>query len=202
MSKGEETRRNILSRALAMAGEVGLEGVSIGALAEEARLSKSGLFAHFKSKEALQLEVLQEAINRFTVQVVQPALAEPRGEARVLALFDNYLRWICGSEGQRGCIFQKLSSEYADRPGAVRDRLIASMLGWREQLMRAARGAIDAKQFRADVDVAQFAYEFTGIAMVYQQAHRLMRDPAAEERASAVFESLLERSRYRAGKSL
>lgn len=194
-SKGEQTRRMILDRALSLVGEVGMEGLSIGVLAEDTRLSKSGLFAHFKSKEALQLDVMQEAVERFIHKVVQPALAAPRGEQRVRRLFDSYLRWIRGEEGGRGCLFQKMSSEYADRGGAVRDRLVASLKDWNEQIGRAVAGAVEQKQFRADLDVAQFVHEFMGAAMVYQQACRLMRDPAAEKRAAAVFAALLERSR-------
>ena len=87
--KGEQTRKKIVGRALALVGEVGLDGLSIGALAEEAKLSKSGLFAHFKSKEALQIGVLQATIDRFTDQVIRPALAAPRGEPRLRLLFEK-----------------------------------------------------------------------------------------------------------------
>ncbi|WP_043113172.1 TetR/AcrR family transcriptional regulator [Solimonas flava] len=194
-SKGEQTRRLILDRALTMAGEVGLEGVSIGALAEETGLSKSGLFAHFKSKEALQLEVLQEAITRFTVQVLQPVLATPRGEPRVRRLFDKYLEWIRGDDARRGCIFQKLTSEYAGRDGAVRDRLVQSQKDWRDAIMRAVQGAIDEGHFRRDLDPAVFAHEMLGIAMVFQSAWRLMREADALPRAQAIFDALLARSR-------
>lgn len=195
MSKGEQTRRNILNRALAMASEVGMEGLSIGALAEEARLSKSGLFAHFKSKEALQLEVLQEAINRFTAQVVQPVLAAPRGEARLRLLFDRYLEWLRGEDDRLGCPFQKMAAEYSNRSGPVRDRLVESMNDWREQVARVVSSAVSAGYLRADLDVGVFVHEFAGIAMVFQQSCRLLRDPQAEARARQVFEALLLRSR-------
>ena len=97
-SKGEQTRRAIISRALSIVSDVGYEGLSIGVLAEEAKLSKSGLFAHFKSKEALQLGVIQEVVNRFTLRVVQPALASPRGEPRLRVLFEKKLEWIRGEQ--------------------------------------------------------------------------------------------------------
>src|SRR5437870_4325627 len=100
MSKGEQTRQQIVDRALALASQVGLENVTLGVLAAALELSKSGLFAHFRSKEALQLRVLQEAVDRFVVQVVTPALAKPRGAPRVRALFERYLRW-----GEAGCLF-------------------------------------------------------------------------------------------------
>ncbi|MGH8445743.1 MAG: TetR/AcrR family transcriptional regulator [Solimonas sp.] len=195
MSKGEQTRRIILDRAYAMAGEIGLESVSIGALAEETGLSKSGLFAHFKSKEALQLDVMQEAIDRFTVQVMHPVLAAPRGEPRVQTLFERYIDWIRGDESRRGCLFQKLAAEYASREGAVRERLVQSQKDWREAIARSVHGAIDEGHFRADLDVRSFAHEMLGIAMVYQQSWRLMREDDALPRARSIFRALLERSR-------
>jgi AcrR family transcriptional regulator len=195
LSKGEQTRRKILARALDLAGEVGLEGLSIGALAEEAKLSKSGLFAHFKSKEILQLELLQEVFARFSLQVLQPSLMAARGEPRVRSVFDHYLHWIRGDEGQRGCLFQKFSSEYADRPGAVRDALMQSLKDWREFLGRVVQTAVEEGHFQAELDIGRFIYEFVGIAMVYQQAHRFVRDPRALERANEVFEALVIRSR-------
>ena len=103
-SKGDQTRRAILSRALSIVSEVGYEGLSIGVLAEETQLSKSGLFAHFKSKEALQLGVIQEVVNRFTLRVVQPALAAPRGEPRLRVLFDKKLEWIRGEQELAGLL--------------------------------------------------------------------------------------------------
>lgn len=195
MSKGEQTRQNILNRALVMATEVGMEGISIGALAEEARLSKSGLFAHFKSKEALQLEVLQEAINRFGALVLQPVFAAPRGEARLHRLFDVYLAWLRGENELHGCPFQKMAAEFSSREGAVRQRLVDSMADWREQVTRIIAGAVETGYLRADLNVGIFAYELAGIFMVFQQSYRLMRDPQAEPRARAVFAALLQRSR-------
>lgn len=196
LSKGEETRRAIIARAVSIVSQVGYEGLSIGDLAEETNLSKSGLFAHFRSKEALQLGVMQEVINRFIGRVVQPALAAPRGEPRLRILFETKLQWISGEQESRGCLLQKASLEYHNRPGhPVRERLIQALRDWREVLVRSASAAIEEGHFRADLDAEQFAYEFDGITMMYQQVHGLMRDRAAEERAHAAFESLLERSR-------
>jgi len=176
--------------------EVGYEGLSIGSLAEETKLSKSGLFAHFKSKEALQLAVMQEVIDRFVARVVQPGLGSPRGEARLRMLFEKKLLWISGEQELRGCLLSKASLEYDNRPGhPVRQRLVQALQDWRELLVRATKTAIDEGQFKADLDIEQFAYEFDGITMMYQQAHSLMRDRAAEERAHKAFASLLERSR-------
>jgi AcrR family transcriptional regulator len=195
-SKGEQTRQAILSRALGIVSDVGYEGLSIGVLAEETKLSKSGLFAHFKSKEALQLGVIQEVVNQFTLRVVQPALAAPRGEPRLTVLFEKKLQWIRGEQELRGCLLQKASLEYHNRFGhPVRERLVHALQDWRELVVRCAQTAIEEGHFRGDLDPEQFDYEFDGITMMYQQRQGLMRDRAAGERAQGAFESLLDRSR-------
>jgi AcrR family transcriptional regulator len=195
VSKGEHTRRKIVGRALALAGETGLDGLSLGVLAEDTRLSKSGLFAHFRSKEALQLGVLQAMTERFTDQVIRPALLAPRGEPRLRLLFERNVEWIRGSEGRRGCLLQKLASEYADRPGPLRDRVAEAMRAWHEVVARTARGAVESGAFRAGLDAAAFADQFLGLAMMFQQHHRLLRDRVAEKRVVAAFDALLRRSR-------
>jgi AcrR family transcriptional regulator len=212
MRKGHRTRNQIVDRALALAGDVGLENVTLGVLAADIGLSKSGLFAHFKSKEALQLAVLNEAVERFTAIVVAPALAEPRGEPRFVALFEHYLGWIHfsvdrpvssvtrrrKSEPSTGrCIFMALSQEYDDRPGDIRDAVARSQQDWRDVVARAARIAVEEKHFRADLDVEQVAFEIVGIAMTYQQAFKLLGDRKAERRARVAFDALLTRSRRR-----
>jgi AcrR family transcriptional regulator len=195
-SKGEQTRQAILAGALGLVSEVGYEGLSIGVLAEKTHLSKSGLFAHFKSKEALQLGVLQEVVNRFTLRVVQPALAAPRGEPRLRVLFEKELEWIRGAAEQRGCLLQRASADYRNRIGhPVRERLVQAMHDWWELLTRCAQTAIDAGQFRADLDAEQFVFEFDGITMMYQHRHVLMGDRSALARAQTAWEALLDRSR-------
>ncbi|WP_394822511.1 TetR/AcrR family transcriptional regulator [Pendulispora albinea] len=198
MSKGEDTRNEIIGRAYSIATEVGLEGLTLGVLAERTHLSKSGLFAHFKSKEALQLEVLERAIGLFVKDVVLPALTKPRGEPRVKTLFDRYLVWIRGSEQRDrkgGCFFMSLAHEYDDRPGPLRDRLVQSQRDWYGTLARAARLAVKEGHFRTDLDDTQFAYECIGIGMAFEQAYKLLADPTAEKRARTAFEGLLARSR-------
>ena len=123
--KGERTRAAILDHALAAASERGLEGLSIGGLAKEAGLSKSGLFAHFSSKENLQIQVLETAVHRFVETVISPALRERRGIPRIRALFDNWLGWDRDAGLPGGCIFISTANELDDRPGPVRDRLVA-----------------------------------------------------------------------------
>ena len=195
MSKGERTRREIVDRAYVLAGELGLEGVSLGVLAASLEMSKSGLYGHFKSKEALQLAVLQSGIDRFVRTVVLPALTRARGLPRVRALFDRYLGWIVEREPKGSCFFMALSQEFDDRPGPVRDLLVQSQRDWHATLERAARIGVEEGHFRADLDEAQFAYEMVGIGMAYQQVHKLLADPRAEVRARAAFAGLLERSR-------
>jgi AcrR family transcriptional regulator len=194
MSKGEQTRQQIIERALSLSSEVGLEGLSLGNLASDLKLSKSGLFAHFKSKEALQLEVLQSAVELFVKDVIRPALAEPRGKRRVQALFDRYIGWIRGRGDARTCIFMGLSHEYDDRPGAVRDALAKSQRDWHATVARVADTGVEQGEFRADLDVEQFAYEFIGIGMVFQQVCKLLQQRNADKKAYTAFEALLERS--------
>ena len=195
-SKGEQTRRAVISCALGIVSDVGYEGLSIGVLAEETKLSKSGLFAHFKSKEALQLGVIQEVVNRVTLRVVQPALASPRGEPRLRVLFEKKLEWIRGEQEARGCLLQKASLEYHNRFGhPVRERVVHAFEDWAELVERCAQTAIDEGHFRADLDPGQFGYEFDGITMMYQQTQGLMRERDAGERAQTAFDSLLDRSR-------
>jgi AcrR family transcriptional regulator len=139
LTKGEQTRQEIVERALALAGEVGLEGLSLGVLAAGMNLSKSGLFAHFRSKEALQVEVLQRAIDHFIADVVAPALRQPRGEPRLRRLFDLYLVWVHGNGGRGSCFFMALTHEYDDRPGPVRDLLVQRRPRRRPVLLRVRR---------------------------------------------------------------
>src|SRR6185312_4440306 len=106
-------------------------------------LSKSGLFAHFKSKEALQVDVLQRAIDHFIQDVVVPALKQPRGEPRVVTLFDYYLAWVHGNGRRGSCFFMALTHEYDDRPGPIRDLLVQSQRDWYDTIARAARTAVE-----------------------------------------------------------
>jgi AcrR family transcriptional regulator len=139
VSKGASTRSAVLGHALALASEVGLEGVTIGTLADRARMSKSGLFAHFDSKEALQIAVLDEAVSRFVETVVAPALRQKRGEPRLKALLENWLRWSNADFMPGGCVFVASIADLDDRPGPVRDRLAASQRDWLDTLATAIR---------------------------------------------------------------
>jgi AcrR family transcriptional regulator len=191
MSKGASTRDAVLGHALALASEVGLEGVTIGTLAERARMSKSGLFAHFASKEALQVAVLDEAVSRFVEKVVAPALRKGRGEPRLRALLDNWLRWANADFMPGGCVFVASIADLDDRPGPVRDRLAASQRDWLETLATAIRIAIDEGHFRKDLDPNQLAHEFLTLAYGAHLIGRLLRDPAADGRLHTAIDRLL-----------
>jgi AcrR family transcriptional regulator len=193
--KGEQTRKEIVARALEVASKVGLEGVTLGALANDLGRSKSGVFAHFKSKEALQLEALQEIVDRFLTTVFRPALAHPRGEPRLRALFENDLAWIKGSFFRGGCLLISLSYEYDDRPGPIRDLLVRSQRDWLASLARAAHIAIEEGHFRDDLDCEQFAYQMQSLCIGYQYNSRLLGDAKAEKQLRASFEQLVLSSR-------
>jgi|ERR1700722_12698752 AcrR family transcriptional regulator len=194
-TKGSSTRDAVLGHALALASEVGLEGVTIGTLAERAQMSKSGLFAHFESKEALQIAVLDEASRRFVDFVVAPALRQKRGEPRVRALLENWLRWANADFMPGGCVFVASIADLDDRPGPVRDRLAASQRDWLETLTTAVRIAMDEGHFRSDLDAAQLAHEFLTLAYGTHLISRLMRDPKALGRLGTAVEQLLASAR-------
>jgi AcrR family transcriptional regulator len=191
LSKGEETYKNILRTALALASEVGLDGVSIGSLAEQMKMSKSGLFAHFASKENLQLAILDDAFHRFATQVLAPALKKPRGEPRVRALFDLWMGWSRAEFLPGGCIFVAAAVELDDKPGEAHDRLKKAQLDWFETLSKAAKIAIEEGHFRSDLDVTQFAHEVYALAYGHHFISRLLRMKKAEERTMEAFERLL-----------
>lgn len=194
MGRGDETRAAILDRALQMARAAGLHGVTIGALAEELDMSKSGLFAHFGSKETLQLEVLELAASRFTEAVFAPALKAPRGIPRLRAIFERWLEW---ERQPGGCPFVIAAVELDDRPGPVRDALVRSQRQLLDGLRRAVEIAIAEGQLRPDVDVEQLAYELHGLLLAYHYDARLLRDERADARARKAFDGLVERARPR-----
>jgi AcrR family transcriptional regulator len=183
----------VIDEALRQAVELGLEGISLGGLAESLKLSKSGLFAHFRSKEALQLAVLDEASDRFRRRVVEPALGEPRGEPRLRALFERWLDWIAGEPCMNGCVFAVASQEYDDRPGPVRDRLVEVQNAWHELLARVATDL--PKDGKAPVEFGrQVAFEFVGIGLSFQLHNKLMNRRDSRLRAEESLERLLRDS--------
>ncbi len=195
MTKGDDTKAAILDRAAGLASRIGLESLSIGKLAEEMGMSKSGLFAHFGSKEALQMQTLEHAALRFVEIVVAPAFQAPRGEPRIRATFENWLRWAEATQYEGGCLFVQASTEFDDRPGPVQDLVRCQQGEWIAAIAKSARLAIDEGHFRADLDADQFAYEFYSLAVGFHYMHRMMRDPRAEERVHESFARLLDFAR-------
>lgn len=183
MGKGEITRQAILDRAFVLSTKVGLEGLSIGQLAHDLSLSKSGLFAHFQSKEALQLQVVEHAAARFTDVVVRPALKAPRGAPRVRALLDRWILWGQRGDEAGGCFFVAAAAEMDDRPGAVRDAVVASQRDLLELLAGTIRAAMVEGHFHAGVDPEQLAFELYGVILAWNHYGRLLGAPDAVERA-------------------
>jgi len=193
VSKGQETKVAILDEAVGIASRIGFNALTIGQLADQTGMSKSGLFAHFKSKEALQLETLERGRERFNDIVTLPTLKHPRGIARVRALFDNWLVWETEAL-QGGCVFVTASIEYDDQPGPMRDALVRNQKDWAEFIAVVAGTGVSEGDFRADLDTEQFAFAMQGLMYAYHHAARLLRDPNARDRTRQSFEQLLASS--------
>lgn len=197
MRKGERTREAILDGAWRLASELGLEGLTLGRLADQLELSKSGLFAHFASKEKLQVQTLERAAERFAEVVVRPAVAVPGGEKRLRTLFERWVEWPRRVRQPGGCLFVQAAAELDDRPGPARDRLVALQREWRAVIARVVKRAQDMGELRRDLDPEQLAFEIQGIGLACHETARLLRDPRALERARAAFERLLADARAR-----
>jgi AcrR family transcriptional regulator len=191
MSKGEATRQTILDHSVSLASTVGLDGLTIGRLAEELALSKSGLFAHFRSKETLQIQTLEHAGARFVDLVIRPSLATPRGESRIRAAFRLWMDWPRKSGLPGGCLFVAAAAELDDQPGAARDHLVAQQRQWLALLANVVRGAITEGHFRAEVEPEQFAQDLYGVMLACFLSQRLLADPDAGRRARTAFENLV-----------
>jgi AcrR family transcriptional regulator len=193
MPRGQTTRSSIVEQSLALASEVGLGALTIGDLAARTGMSKSGLFAHFGSKESLQLQILNEARRRFVEMVAAPAFEQPRGLPRLHALFDNWLAWSRADFAPGGCLFIATASELDDRPGPLRDALVAMQREWLEAIATAARQAVEAGAIASTTDPEQFAYALYSIALAHHHFSRLLRDAGAEDRARRAWADLLAR---------
>jgi len=187
----DERRNRIVWAAKRVLLEKGLDEASLATLAADTHMSKSGLYAHFKSKEALQEAVLARAMERFSEIVVQPAMRQNRGVARLQTLFDGYLAWIAGAVIEGGCVFMALSQEYRNRPGVIRDRLVQAFKDWHSTIVRVVADAVDEGDLRPDTDARQFAFEMAGIGMSYQSSSRLMARADAELMARRAFGRLV-----------
>jgi AcrR family transcriptional regulator len=192
-SKGERTRAAILEAGFHIVSKAGLEGLSIGTLAEATGMSKSGLFAHFGSREELLIAVLERGQQEFVEVVVNPALAKPRGLPRLKALFVNWLDWTEMANLPGGCPMIGGATEFDDKPGPVRETLASGQRAWIETLTRATRQAIEQGQLARDTDPEQMSFELFGIALVVHHHRRLLGYPKARQRALDALEALLHR---------
>jgi AcrR family transcriptional regulator len=188
--KGQATRAAILDAALGLASHMGLEGLSIGALAEVTQMSKSGVFAHFGSREELQISVVREYHARFEEEVFHPALTEPRGLPRLRTLFERWVKRV-SVEIDSGCIYISGAVEFDDRPGPVRDALASMVRAWHSALERAIRIAIDEGHLKPDVDATQMLFEIHGLILALHHDARFLRLPGALQRAQRAFDHVL-----------
>lgn len=192
MHKGQTTKAAIIDAALGLASQIGLEGLSIGALAEITGMSKSGVFAHFGSREELQISVIRQYHDRFEAEVFQPALDQPRGIPRLQALFDNWMVQT-SAEIDSGCIYISGAVEFDDRSGPVRDALASSVTSWQEALRRAVMLAQEAGHLTHQVDPLQVTFEIHGLILALHYEARFLKVPGAAERARQGFARILER---------
>jgi AcrR family transcriptional regulator len=201
LPKGQQTRAAILDAALGLASHVGLEGLSIGALAEVTQMSKSGVFAHFGSREELQISVIREYHAKFDEEVFRPAVREARGMPRLVALFDRWVRRV-SVELDSGCIYISGAVEFDDRPGPVRDALAGMVQTWHATLGRAIRIAVDEGHLREDTDPAQMLFEIHGLILALHHDARFLRIPGALDRVRAGFLRLATHFATPAGRAL
>ncbi len=192
LQKGQQTKQLIIDAALGLAQQIGLEGISIGVLAEITHMSKSGVFAHFGSREELQISVVREYYQRFSDEVFFPAMNAPRGLPRVRALFGNWMKRVT-IEIQSGCIFISGAVEFDDRTGPVRDALANSVQAWLQALHRAVLQAQEEGHLRADADAQQVGFEIHALILALHYEARFLKNPGAIERAHTGFENMLLR---------
>ena len=193
MAKGEDTKLIVLEAGLDMASQLGLECVTIGNLAKTTNMSKSGLFAHFRSKENLQIEILNYAARLFTESVIAPALKTQSGIPRIRALVDNWIGWT--SELTWGCIFVSGSADFSDRPGKVKDVLLNQQKQWIDCLRRIAQSAVKAGDFRKDIDDDQFAFDLYSLLLGFHLYYKLLDDSEIRKREETALVRLLDNYR-------
>ncbi|MDQ3187802.1 MAG: TetR/AcrR family transcriptional regulator [Pseudomonadota bacterium] len=190
LRKGDLTRAAIVEAALQAASRDGLEGLTIGTLAEQMRMSKSGVFAHFGSREELQLAVLKEYVHRFVDDVLRPAVSKPRGLPRLEAILERWVAFLA-REMMRGCIMIAGAVEYDDVPGPQRDEMVAIITGWKHELVVAIRQAVAEGHLQARVDAHQLVFEIYGLMLAMHQDARLLRSADSAKRARAGLRRLI-----------
>jgi len=192
MQKGQQTKTAIVDVALSLATQMGLEGLTIGAVAEMAGMSKSGVFAHFGSREELQISVIREYHHRFEQEVFYPVLLLARGLPRLRALFANWMQRT-SAEIDSGCLYISGAAEFDDRPGPVRDALASSVQTWMAALHRAVRIAVEQGDLAQQTEAAQMAFEIHGLILALHYEARYLRNPGAADRARKGFSEFVAR---------
>ena len=195
--KGEMTRAAIVEAAMGIAAREGLEGLTIGTLADQMQMSKSGVFAHFGSREDLQLAVLKEYVRRFVDEVLRPAVKKPRGLPRLEAILDRWVAFLA-REITLGCIMIAGAVEYDDRPGPQRDAMVAIITGWKAELLKAIRQAVHEGHLRRGTDAPQMVFEIYGQMLAMHQDARLLRSADSAKRARAGLRRILDDARTEA----
>lgn len=191
LDKGVQTKAVIVDAALRLASQIGLEGLSIGAIAEVTQMSKSGVFAHFGSREELQISVVREYFLRFERDVFFPALQAPRGLPRLRAMFVNWMAQVA-QEIQSGCIFISGAVEFDDRTGPVRDALAEAMKVWLAAVQHAIILSVEEKHLSKDTDSKQVIFEIHGLILALHYEARFIKSERSMERATTGFENLLK----------
>jgi len=193
---GKGTKERILTEGVDLLSRNGFAGVTLGVLSQKTGMSKSGLFAHFKSKDEVQLELLEETTRIGFLSFVQPAMKNAPGLARLRAVFQGWLGWTEKAGLAGGCPVAAGMFEFDDAPEShlIRRRLFSMEERWRVQLAQLVTEAIESGEFGRDLDVDQFVWELCGIYLNHHTSHRFIRDPLAFNRAERAFESLIERS--------
>jgi AcrR family transcriptional regulator len=191
-TKGQRTRNSILEVAAALATEEGLDPLSIGRLAEAMGMSKSGLFAHFGSKEELQLATVEHAAALFVAEVIDPARSAPKGLARIWALCDHMIGYSERQVFPGGCFFAATSFEFNNRPGSVRDRIESMIRSWLSYLEHAVEQAQEAGELDPKVSAREIAFQLDAFAQASNAQYQLFRDPQVFDDARRAIQERLE----------
>jgi AcrR family transcriptional regulator len=201
MGNAASTRQRILEQGLALMSQAGLANVTLGVLADQVGMSKSGLFAHFRSKEEVQIGLLRYMAQFVTERVVQPAMKTREGLPRLKALVRNWFGWAQRAGLPGGCPVAAGLFEFDDVDGAVRREILAMEKEWRGLLTRLVREAAGRGHLRRDLDIDQFVWELCGIYLSHHAAHRFLRSADADIRAETAFVALIARARPKSSKT-
>ncbi len=188
--KGAQTKSSILQAALGLATQIGLDGLTIGALAEVTQMSKSGVFAHFGSREELQVEVVRQYHRMFEEEVFFPALKSPKGLPRLVALFDNWLQ-RSAIEVDSGCIYISGALEFEDNEGPVREELAYSVKTWHSAIVRAINQAVECGHLTKETEASQLLFQLHGLVLALHYEARFLKNPDCIDRAKQGFRQFI-----------